>query len=158
MLNSVSFLVNSCFKDRIGRGFYIALWPATKNGSIAIIQSTENHGECPDMPPRQRPDRIFTVPRLCTTFGGTSSVLLCYGLLKPSETTTGDRCRKQLKKLSSSMTLLGHMSQNVKTYLGTLKWEYYPTRRTLQTLLLLTTICLNWWHTAWLISISAFMK
>ena len=72
--NSVSFLVNSCFKDRIGRRFYIALWPATKNGSTTIIPSAENHGECPDMPPQRRPNRIFTVPRLCSSFGGTSSV------------------------------------------------------------------------------------
>ena len=34
----------------------------------------------------------------------------------------------------------------------------YPTRRTLQTLLLPTTICFDQWNTAWLISISAFMK
>ena len=74
MLNGVSLLVNSCFKERIGRGFYIALWPVTKNGSTTIIPSGENYGECPDMPPREWPDRIFTVPRLCSAFGGTSSV------------------------------------------------------------------------------------
>ena len=44
MLNSVSLLVNSCFKDRIGRGFYIALWPATKNGFTTIILSAGYHG------------------------------------------------------------------------------------------------------------------
>ena len=64
MLNGVSLLVKSCFKDRIGRGFYIALWPATKNAFTTIIPSTENHGECPDMLPHRRSDRIFTVPRL----------------------------------------------------------------------------------------------
>ena len=42
MLNGVSLLVNSCFKDRIGRGLYIALWPATKNGFTTIILSAEN--------------------------------------------------------------------------------------------------------------------
>ena len=56
MLNAVSLLVNSCFKDIIGRGFYIALWTATKNVSITIIPNAENHEECPDMPPRRRPD------------------------------------------------------------------------------------------------------
>ena len=74
MLNGVSLLANSCFKDRIGRGFYIVLWPATKNGSTTKIPSAENHGECPDMPPRRRQNRIFTVPRLCSAFGRTSSV------------------------------------------------------------------------------------
>ena len=63
MLNGVSLLVNSCSKDRIRRSFYIALWPATKNKSTMIIPGAKNHGEYPDMPPRWRPDRIFTVPR-----------------------------------------------------------------------------------------------
>ena len=52
MLNGVSWLVNSSFKDRIGRGFYIALWPTTKNGSTTIILNAENHVEYPDAPPR----------------------------------------------------------------------------------------------------------
>ena len=99
MLNGVSMLVSSCFKNRIGRGFYIALWPATKNGSATIIPSAENHRECPDMPPRRRPDRIFTVPRLCSEFSGTSSVwciMSCWNRVKPSETITEDRYRTQL--------------------------------------------------------------
>ena len=74
MLNGVSLLVKNCFRDRIWGAFYIALWSATKNGSTTIMPRTENHGEYPDMPPRQRPDRVFTVPRLCSAFGGTSSV------------------------------------------------------------------------------------
>ena len=74
MLYCVSLLVNSYFKDRIGRCFYIALWPATKNGYMTIILSTENHGGWPDMPQRRRPDRIFTMSRLCSAFGGTSSM------------------------------------------------------------------------------------
>ena len=41
ILNGISLLVNSCFKDRIGRNFYITLWPATKNRSTTIIPSTE---------------------------------------------------------------------------------------------------------------------
>ena len=87
MLNGVPLLVNSCFKDRIGRGFYIALWPATKNGSTTIIPNAENHGEYPDMPPRLRSDRIFTVPRLCSAFGGNNSVwsiMSCWNRVKPS--------------------------------------------------------------------------
>ena len=43
MLNDIPLLVISCFKDRIGRGFYIALWPATKTGSTTIIPSAKNH-------------------------------------------------------------------------------------------------------------------
>ena len=42
--NCVSLLVNSCFKDRIERGFYIGLIPATKNGSTMIIPSTKIMG------------------------------------------------------------------------------------------------------------------
>ena len=61
MLNGVSFLVNSCIKDRIERGVYIALCPATKNRSTRLIPSAENHIECPNMPPLRRSDRIFTV-------------------------------------------------------------------------------------------------
>ena len=96
-------LVNSCFKDRIGRGFYIALWPATKNRSTTIIPSAGNRGVCPGMPPRRRPDRIFTVPKLCSGFGETSSVWCIYELLKPSETIKGDRYRTQLMCLSQAL-------------------------------------------------------
>ena len=74
MFNGVSLLVNSCFKDRIGRSFYYPLWLATKNESTTIIPSAGNLGQCPDMPPRRRPDRIFTVSGLCSAFGETSSV------------------------------------------------------------------------------------
>ena len=51
MLNGVPLLVNSCFKDR-------------------AIPSAENHGECLDIPPCRRPNRIFTVPWSCSAFGG----------------------------------------------------------------------------------------
>ena len=74
MLNGVSLLVNSYFKDRIRRGVYLALWAATTNGSTTIIPSAENHREYPDMLLRRGLDRIFSVPRLCSAFGGTSSV------------------------------------------------------------------------------------
>ena len=118
------FLVNSCFEDRIGRGFYIALWPATKNGSTTIIPSAENHGECPDMSPRRRPDRLFTLPKLCSAFGGTSwvwCIMSCWNLVKPSQGISSKRnwCiwaeywrrngpskRKDTTKSSSSMTML----------------------------------------------------
>ena len=43
-------------------------------GSTTIIRSAESHGDCPEMPSRRRPDRILTVPRLCSAFGETSSV------------------------------------------------------------------------------------
>ena len=35
------FALNSGFKDRIRRGFHIALWPVTKNGSTMIIPSAD---------------------------------------------------------------------------------------------------------------------
>ena len=88
MLNDISLLVNSCLKDRIERGYYIALWSATKCGSTTVIPSAENHRECPDTPPRRRPDRTFSVPRLCFAFGDTSSVLCimnCWNRVKPSQ-------------------------------------------------------------------------
>ena len=144
ILNSVSLLVSSCFKVRMERSFYIALWPATKNGSTRIIPSTENHGECPGTPPRRRPGRIFTVPRLCSAFGGTSSVVY-YELLKPSETIIGDRYRMQLMRLSRTLkekrpqhqerhdkvilqhdNARPHVARPVKTYLEMLKWEVLP--------------------------------
>ena len=88
VMNGVSLLANSWFKSGIGRGFYIAFYPATKNGSTTIIPSAENRGECPDMPSRRRPDRISTMPRLCSAFGGTSSVwriMSCWNRLKSSQ-------------------------------------------------------------------------
>ena len=92
MVNDVSLLVKGCFKDRIRRGFYIALWPTTKNGFTTITPSTENNGDCPDMPPRWRPDWIFTfVPfsgatpsnidlMFCSSFAARLSTpeVLCY--------------------------------------------------------------------------------
>ena len=75
MLNGVSLLVNSCFKDTIRKGFYIELWPATKNAFTTIIPSTENYEK-------------FTVPRLCSASGGTSSlwcIMSCYNPVKPSQ-------------------------------------------------------------------------
>ena len=73
MLNGICLLVNSCLKSKEGRDFCIALWLGTKNGFIMIIPSAENHGKFPAMLPRRRPNRIFTAPRSCSVFGGTSS-------------------------------------------------------------------------------------
>ena len=70
---SVCLLVNSCLKGKDGRDFCIALWLGTKNEFITIIPSAENHGEFPVMLPRRRPNWIFTAPRSCSVFGGTSS-------------------------------------------------------------------------------------
>ena len=93
-------------------------------------------------------------------------------LLKSCKTITGDQYRTQLmrlsralkekrlqyqerhEKLSSSMTTHGHMSQNQSRH----TWNHwngrsYPSRRTLQKLLLPTTIFFDRRHTAWLISI-----
>ena len=74
--------------DRIERGFYMASWSATKNGSTMMIPSAENHGEYPDIPLCRRPDRIFTVPRLYSEFGRISLVwciMSCWNRVKPSE-------------------------------------------------------------------------
>ena len=123
VLNGVSLLVNSFFKDIIGRGYYMALWPATRNGSTTIIPSAENNGECPDMPSRRRLDRIFTVPRLCSGFGGISSVwcvMSCWNPVKPSYRIgierngcvwsehwrrNGHSTRRDTTKLSTSITI-----------------------------------------------------
>ena len=132
----------NCFEDRIGRGFYIASWPATENGSTAIIQSAENHGECPDMPPRRQPDRIFMVPRLCSEFGGTSStwhIMSCWNRVKLSQgigiegnwciwaehwKRNGHNTKRDTIKLSSSMTILGHMlaDQHFDSHKDVWKW------------------------------------
>ena len=129
MLSGVSLLVNSYFKDRIGRGFYIALWPATKNGSTTIIPSAEKHGECLDMPPRRCPDRMFTVPRLCSAFGEISSVwciMSCWNRVKSLQGISiecnwcvwaenlrrnGHSTKRDTTKNSSNMTMLGQRSQ-----------------------------------------------
>ena len=90
----------------------------------------KNHGEFPDMPPRRRPERIFTVRRLCSAFGGTSSVwcnMSCWNRVKPSKgidiernwcvwaenwRRNGHNTKKNTTKLSCSMTMLGHKSQD----------------------------------------------
>ena len=85
---TVFLCLRTAASDRIGRGFYIALLSATKNGSTTITPNAENYGECPDMPPRRRPDLIFTVPRLCIIFGGTSSLwcfMSCSNKVKQSQ-------------------------------------------------------------------------
>ena len=159
MLNGVSLLVNSCFKDIIGRGFYIALWPTTKNGSTTLIPSTENHRECLDMPPRRWLDRIFTVPRLCSAFGETSSVwwiMSCWNGVKLSQRIA---IARNWCVWAEHWWRNGHSTKRDTTKLSSSwKGRSYPTRRTLQTLLLPSTICFDRWDTAWLISISALMK
>ena len=157
-LNGVSLLVNSCFKDRIRSGFYIGLWPATKNASTTIIPNTENHGECPDMPPRRRSDRIFPVPRVCSAFGGTSLVWCIMSYWNQVKTSQGigiernwcvwpvhwrrnsHSTKRYTTKLSFSMTMFGCISQDRSRHTWK-RWNgrSYPTRRTLQTLLFPTT-------------------
>ena len=111
------------------------------------------HGECLDMPPRRRPDQIFTVSRLCSAFGGTSSVwciMSCWNRVKPSQ-GIGIECnwcawaehwrrncqstKRGTVKFSSSTTVLGHVSQDRSRHTWK-RWNVksYPTRRTLQTL------------------------
>ena len=126
---------------------------------------------------RRRPDRIFTLPRLCSTFCGTNSVwciMSCWNRVKPTQgigiecnwcvwakhwRKNGHSTKRDTTMLSSSITMLSYMSQDQsqhtwKRWIGRL----YPTRHTLQTLLLPTSICFDRWHTAWLIRISTLMK
>ena len=83
-------------------------------------------GECPDMPQHRRTDRIFTVPRLCSAFGGTSSVwciISCWNQVILSQgivfkrnwcvwaehwRKNGYSTKRDTTKLSSSMIMLGH--------------------------------------------------
>ena len=88
MLNEVSLHENSYFKARIEKRFYITLWSVTKNESTTIIPSAENHVEWPNMSLRWRSDRVFTVPRLCSAFGGISSVsciMSCWNRVESSQ-------------------------------------------------------------------------
>ena len=121
MLNGVSLLVKSCFKDRIERGFYIALWPTIKNGFTTIIPSAEIYEERPDMLPRRWPDWIFTVPRLCFAFGGTSSVwciMSCWNRVKPSQGISIERLSRALKEKRSRPGWSALVMENIgkKTY------------------------------------------
>ena len=88
-----------------------------------------------------------------------------YELLKPTETITGNRYRTQLMSLSRVLkdkrpeynethdkvilqhdNARPHVAKAVKTYLEKLKWEAYPTRYILQTLLPRTITCFDQWH------------
>ena len=103
-----------------------------KKGTTAIIPSVENHRECPDMPPCRRTDRIFTVLRLCPAFSRTSSVwciMSCWNRVKPSQgicivrnwcvwaehwRKNGHSAKRDTTKLSSSITMLDHMSEDLE--------------------------------------------
>ena len=108
---------------------FLCLWiAASKTESEAFFTPHIFHRECPDMPPRRRPDRIFTVPRLCSAFGGTSSVwciMSCWNRVKPSQGITiecnwcvwaddwrrsGNSTKRNTTKLSSSLTMPSHVS------------------------------------------------
>ena len=146
----------------IHRNLYIALWPVTRNLSTMIIPSAKNHGEWPDMHPRSRLDRISTVPRSCSAFGGTSSVwciMSCRNWVKPLQRIgiernwcvwaehwrrNGHSTKRDATKLSPSMTMHGHMSQD-RSGLTWKRWNRRscPTRRILQMLLLRSIIYLS---------------
>ena len=91
---------------------------------------------------RRRPDRIFTVPRLCSAFCGITLVWCIRSCWIPSETITGDLYRTELMHLSPALKekrpqyqerhdkdILQHddarprVARPAKTYLVTLKWE-----------------------------------
>ena len=83
-----------------------------------------------NMPPGRRPDRIFTVPGLCSAFGGASwvwSIMSCWNRVKPSQGNgikwnwcvwakhwrrNRHSAKRDTIKLCSSMTMVGHMSQD----------------------------------------------
>ena len=92
-----------------------------------IIPSAENHGECPDMPPRRRPDRMFTVPRLCSAFG--RWVLNGIDKFKPSierGTTTVPR------EIRYNYPPAWQYSDNI--HLEMLKWEVFIIFKNVNTL------------------------
>ena len=125
----------------------------------------------------RRMGRIFTLPSLCFVFGWTRSgwcIMSCWKRVKPSQgigiernwclwvehwRRNGHSTKRDMTKLSSSMTTLGHMSQDRSRHTWK-RWNrrFYFTRCTLQTLLLPTTICFDRWQNAWLIIISALIK
>ena len=134
-------------------------------------------GGMPDMPLHRRPDRIFTVSRLRSAFDGSSLVwciMSCWNRMKLSQgigikhnscvwaenwKRNGYSTKRDTTKLSCSMTIFGHMSQDRSRDTGK-RWKgrSYPTHHNFQTLLLPTTICFDRWHMAWLVSISALGK
>ena len=67
------FACEQLLKRQRRKGFLHRIVTGTKNEFITIIPSAENHGEFPAMLPRRRPNRIFTAPRSCSVFDGTSS-------------------------------------------------------------------------------------
>ena len=90
MLNGVSLLAKSCFKDKIGRGFYIALWLATGDGSTTLIlQRRKSWG---------MPGHVSTSTARPNIHGAKVVLLIWwdqlgvvyYEPLKPSETIIGD--------------------------------------------------------------------
>ncbi|GFX89135.1 hypothetical protein TNCV_2854331 [Trichonephila clavipes] len=71
LLDGVRGYTEYCLQVKDGRDF----WKGTGDEKwvVTIIPSAENHGDIPAMLPRRRPNRIFTVPRSRSVFGGTSS-------------------------------------------------------------------------------------
>ena len=103
-----------------------------KNGSTTIIPWAENHEECSGIPARRQPDRIFTLPRLCSVFGGTSSVW-CSNRIDQTqlmrlsrelkETTKPQYQERYYEVILQHDNARPHVARAVKTYLETLKWE-----------------------------------
>ncbi|GFT18531.1 mariner Mos1 transposase [Trichonephila clavipes] len=129
------------------------------------------------MLPRRRPNRIFTVPRSCSAFGGFQLGVVYYELLKPTETITGDRYRTQLMRLNRTLkdkrpqynerhdkVILQHdkcstpCCKKWSEILGNVEMGSPTTHCILQTLLPRIITCFDQWHTAWLTSTSGLMK
>ena len=75
------------------------------------------------------------------------------------EPSIEEETKRDMTKLFSSIIMLGRMSQDRSKHTWK-RWngKSYPTRRTLQTLLVPNTICFDRWLTSSLISISALMN
>ena len=105
MLNGVSLLEKSCFKDRIENGFYIALWPATGDEKWVYYDNPKCRkswgmlGHACTL--SARPNIHGAKVMLCIWWNQLGVVY--YELLKPSETITGNRYRKQLMRLSRAL-------------------------------------------------------
>ena len=133
----------------------MALWLATKNGSTKIIPSAENHGECPDVLHVDGQTEYSRCEGYALHLVGPAQC----GVLWAVETEwshhkgigieqnwcvwanhwrrNGHSTKRDTTKLSSSRTMLGHRSQERSRHTWK-RWNgrSYPTRRTLQMLLL----------------------
>ena len=152
MLNGVSLLVNSCFKDRIGSGFDTEIvtgdkkWVHYDNPKRRKLWGMPWHASTST----PRPNIHCTKFILCILWDQLGVVY--YELLKPSETIIRQsyppawQCSATCRK--TVQDILGNPVMGGLTPLAVL----------LKKLLLPTNISFDWWHTACLISVTALME